>query len=93
MSLRERIFEVAEDLSKSKPFDQITFQEIARKAGVHWTTVRRQFGSKEAMRTWLKEKQEKADPSLADTRRRILEAGERMFARLGYVQASLDKVI
>jgi AcrR family transcriptional regulator len=92
LSLRERIFEVAEDLSKSKPFDQITFQEIARKAGVHWTTVRRQFGSKEAMRTWLKEKQEKADPSLADTRRRILEAGERMFARLGYVQASLDKV-
>ena len=57
MSVRDRVFQVAEKLLETKQFDQITFAEIADSADVHWTTVRRYFGNKENMRVWLKEKQ------------------------------------
>jgi len=92
LGVRDKIFEAAETLAKTKPFDRITFAEVAKEAGVHWTAVRRHFGSKEGMRTWLQKKQAAEHGSLADTRTRILEAGQRMFSQLGYANASLDKV-
>ena len=91
MTVRDRVMAAAEKLLGTKPYDQITFAEIAREAGVHWTAVRRQFGGKRQMREWLRAKQAEESRS-ADTRTRILEAGQRMFAELGYAQASLDKV-
>ncbi|CAM3637305.1 TetR/AcrR family transcriptional regulator [Marinicrinis lubricantis] len=92
MSVRAKVLAAAESLSKTKPYDQITFAEIAQKAGVHWTAVRRHFGSKDAMRSWLQEKQAQGSSSFTDTRSRIVEAGAHMFSKLGYAHASLDKV-
>lgn len=92
MNVRDKVLNAAERLAQSKPFDQITFAEIAQEAGVHWTAVRRHFGDKQGMRSWLLEKQLERDGSLADTRTRILEAAAAMFAEQGYANASLDKV-
>jgi len=91
MTVRDKVMMAADKLLKTKPYDQITFAEIAKEAGVHWTAVRRHFGGKQQMRDWLKAKQTE-ESGFADTRTRILEAGRRMFAAYGYAQASLDKV-
>lgn len=92
MSTREKVFQAAEQLVVQKPYDQITFAEIAAMAGVHWTAVRRHFGSKQGMRDWLVEKQSHHAASLPDTRTRVLAAATEVFAEQGYVNASLDKV-
>lgn len=92
MQVDDKVLKIAEEMLKKKPFDQITFAEIANIAGIHWTAVRKQFGSKQMMKAWLQEKQAEQLGSLADTRTRILEAGEHMFSQLGYANASLDKV-
>ncbi|HBZ10206.1 MAG TPA: TetR/AcrR family transcriptional regulator [Bacillus bacterium] len=92
MSVQEKIYKVAEKLLESKPFDQITFAEIAELAGVHWTAVRRHFGGREGMRNWLQEKQSNMKEGFKDTRTRIIEAGTRIFSVQGYGNASLDKV-
>ncbi|KMK74423.1 TetR/AcrR family transcriptional regulator [Alkalihalobacillus pseudalcaliphilus] len=92
MSVRDRVFQVAEKLLETKQFDQITFAEIADSADVHWTTVRRYFGNKENMRVWLKEKQTNMKEVFTDTRTLIIEAGTRVFSVKGYVNSSLDKV-
>lgn len=92
MSTRERVFQAAEQLVGQKPYDQITFAEIAALAGVHWTAVRRHFGNKQEMRSWLIEKQSQQVDALPDTRTRILAAAADMFAEQGYSNASLDKV-
>lgn len=92
MSSREKTFQAAEALIALKPFDQITFAEIAAMTGVHWTAVRRHFGSKEAMRSWLEQKQAEQNSSFQDTRTRVLLAATELFAAQGYVNASLDKV-
>jgi len=91
MTVRDKVMAAAEKILNMKPYDQITFAEIAKEAGVHWTAVRRHFGGKRQMREWLKAKQAE-ESRFADTRTRILEAGQRMFAELGYANASLDKV-
>lgn len=95
MTVRDKVMMAAEKMLKTKPYDQITFAEIAKEADVHWTAVRRLFGGKQQMRDWLRAKQAELlaeGNRFADTRTRILEAGKRMFAELGYAHASLDKV-
>jgi len=96
VSVHEKIMRAAEQLAASEPFDRITFAEVAKLAGVHWTAVRRHFGGKREMREWLREKQAERHngegAALADTRTRILEAAEKVFAEHGYGGASLEKV-
>jgi AcrR family transcriptional regulator len=92
MSVRDKVLQAAERLAAAKPFDQITFAEIAEEAGVHWTAVRRHFGDKLGMRSWLQEKQSADSGQLTDTRTRILDAATRVFAEQGYANASLEKV-
>ncbi len=84
--------QAAEKLAQTMPYDRITYAGIAKEAGVHWTAVRRHLGSKAEMRAWLKERQVSRQESFADTRTRIMEAGMKVFAELGYHHASLDKV-
>lgn len=91
LSVRDQVMTAVEKILKTKPYDQITFSEIAKEAGVHWTSVRRHFGGKLQMREWLRAKQAE-ESHFADTRTRILEAAQRMFAELGFANASLDKV-
>lgn len=91
MTTRDKVMQAAEKILLMKPYDQITFAEIAEEAGVHWTSVRRHFGGKEQMREWLQARQAEKD-EYSDTRTRILEAGRRMFAKHGYEKASLDLI-
>ena len=93
MSVRDRVIQAAERLVHDKPYDQITFAEIAREAGVHWTAVRRHLGDKQVMRQWLQAIQsEYADRAFSDTRTKIMDAAAKMFAEHGYANTSLDKV-
>lgn len=92
MSVKDKVVQAAEKLALTMPVDRITYAEIARVAGVHWTAVRRHLGTKPEMRAWLREKQAARQEPMADTRTRIMEAGVRIFAELGYNHASLDKV-
>ncbi|MDH5159586.1 TetR/AcrR family transcriptional regulator [Heyndrickxia oleronia] len=93
MKSGERILEAAYSLISTKPHDKITFADIAKLSNVHWSTVRRYFGSKEKMRKRLLEYQvETNNQSLADTRTKILESAETIFAKYGYEGATLDQV-
>lgn len=92
MSVKEKVIQAADKLAQTLPVDRITYAEIAREAGVHWTAVRRHLGGKPEMRAWLKQIQDAGQASFADTRTRIMEAGAKVFAELGYHQAALDKV-
>jgi len=93
VSVRDKVFMAAERLAKLKPYDQITFAEVAEAADVHWTAVRRHFGSKDRMREWLKVIQSN-EPGVAekDTRSRIVRSAEIVFSTYGYERSSLDKV-
>jgi len=91
LTVRDKIYEAAGRLAGTKPFDRITFAEIAQAAGVHWTAVRRHLGNKEEMRQWFKSRQA-SDSGPADTKSRVLEAAARVFAASGYANSSLDKV-
>ncbi|SMO79756.1 TetR/AcrR family transcriptional regulator [Melghirimyces algeriensis] len=92
MRSAERISKAAFELARHLPYDKITYADIAKEAGVHWTTVQRYFGSKEEMRKILLEEQTQLGDSLADTRTKILEAARRVFAKYGYEGATLDQV-
>jgi AcrR family transcriptional regulator len=92
MRSAEQILKAAFDLASRYPYDKITYADVAKEAGVHWTTVQRYFGSKEEMRRVLLEKQTAQNHSPADTRTKILEAASRVFARYGYEGATLDQV-
>ncbi|WNC17361.1 TetR/AcrR family transcriptional regulator [Brevibacillus brevis] len=92
MTVRDRVYEAAERLVGTKPFDRITFADVAEAAGVHWTAVRRHFGGKEELRAWFKRRQASEQFGLADTKTRVLEAAAFVFAAQGYANASLEKV-
>lgn len=88
----ERILRAAYELAAQRPFDKITFADVAKVAGVHWTAVRRHFGDKQAMRKLLAERQAASGQALADTRTRILAAAAGVFAEYGYAGATLEQV-
>lgn len=92
MDVRERILKAAYALAAQHPFDKISFADVAKEVGVHWTVVRRHFGSKQEMRRVLAAKQAESGNALADTRTRILDAAARVFAEQGYAGATLDQV-
>jgi len=92
LNVRDKVVEAAERLARTRPYDRITYADIAKEAGVHWTAVRRHLGSRQDMRNWLQRLQTSLETAPADTRTRILEAGAAVFARLGYPNTSLDKV-
>lgn len=93
MKSAQRIMEAARELAIARPYDKISFKDIAEKAQVHWTTVRRYFGDKEKMRQYLLEIQAQTNkPGFADTKTKILLSAERVFAKHGYEGSTLDQV-
>lgn len=88
MRSAERIKNAVFELAHRSSHDKITFADVAKVAGLHWTTVQRYFGSKEAMRDFIL--QHYHNPSLADTRTKILNSAQRVFAQHGYSGATLD---
>lgn len=87
-----RIRKAAVELARHSPYDKITFADVAKEAGVHWTTVKRYFGNREEMRSMLREIQIRSAESLADTRSRILQSARNVFSTYGYENATLDLV-
>lgn len=92
MNVRDKVYNAAEQLIKTAPYDKITFAEVAKVADVHWTAVRRHFGNKQKMRDWFKRQQMELNSDLADTKSRILESAAHVFSVQGYMNSSLDKV-
>ncbi|MFL5885485.1 MAG: helix-turn-helix domain-containing protein, partial [Thermoleophilaceae bacterium] len=45
----ERILEAAAELFHARPFDEVTLEDVARRAGVSSQTVIRRYGSKEGL--------------------------------------------
>ena len=92
MNKHERIMKAAYELAAQNSYDQISFADVANKADVHWTTVRRYFGGKPEMKSWLAEKQLEMESVPVDTKTQILDAAARIFAKYGYVASTLEQV-
>lgn len=70
----------------------MTFAQIARRAGVHWTTVRRHVGDRAALRELIAHRQADARPEFADTRNLLLQAAARLVSKQGFLATSLDEI-
>lgn len=92
MKTHDKIIQASIELALQRPADQISYAEIAARAGVHWTTVRRHLGSREKMRELLAQEQQDRGLTNADTRTRVLDAALQVFSRQGYAGSTLDQV-
>jgi len=92
MGSENEIFRAVRELAAERPADRIGYADIARRAGVHWTTVRRRLGDKRELKRLLLQTQEELGISGEDGRTRLLDAGIRVFARHGYAGATMDQV-
>lgn len=87
---REALLATARQLLATRPRSEVTLAAIARAAGVSWGTVRRILGSRDDIFAELSDIPDRAPAP--DTRRRILDAARRTFARMGYDGASIDEI-
>ncbi|MBE9191546.1 helix-turn-helix transcriptional regulator [Gloeocapsopsis crepidinum LEGE 06123] len=93
VTIRDRILDAARHLAKDYPIDKITMSAIAQKAGVSQPTVRRYLGSKDQLQAFLANEQQRSPQSAPlDTRSRILQAAQQVFAQEGYERATLDAI-
>lgn len=92
MSSYDKIMRAVEELAAKYPMDQISYSSIAKRANVHWTTVRRHVGGKEELQELLSRWQEQQGKQHSDTRTRVMDAAIRVFVRHGYSGATLDQV-
>ncbi|WP_121661988.1 TetR/AcrR family transcriptional regulator [Metabacillus litoralis] len=94
MNSQDRIIKASYDLAMQYPVDKITFAKIADAADVHWTTVKRYFGSKDEMKKVLmNDNLDRNGITHQDTRTKILESASVIFAKHGYEGATLDQVV
>lgn len=92
MKPNDKILAAAKELADKRPVDKISFADIAEKAEVHWTTVRRHFGSKEAMREKINGFQISNKTQFQDTKTKILDSASKVFGKYGYEGATLDLI-
>jgi len=87
---REELLSIARSLLSTIPLSALSLADVAREANVSWGTVRRHLGSREELLALLGDAH--AGHAEPDTRRRLLDAAVRTFARLGYDRASMDEI-
>ncbi|MCJ8008880.1 TetR family transcriptional regulator [Lederbergia wuyishanensis] len=92
MKPHDRIMAAVKEIADKSPADKITFADIAKSAGVHWTTVRRHFGSKETMREKIINFQVSSQKTFLDTKTKILDSANKVFGKYGYEGATLDLI-
>lgn len=92
MDTQKRIVEAIRQLVQSKAPDEITFADVARLTGVHWTTVRRHVGDRDALREFAANEQSALGYATLDTRTRLLRAAARLVEAKGFQMTSLDEV-
>ncbi|MCG3153002.1 MAG: HTH-type transcriptional regulator BetI [bacterium] len=87
---RDELLAVASQLMATLPLEEVTLARIAEAAGVSWGTVRRHLGTREEILTLLAGDVPPAAES--GTRKKLMAAASRTFARLGYDRASMDEI-
>jgi len=85
---RQRSMAALRRLAEKRPVESLNYGEIAGEAGLPWQTVKRVLGPRDGLAALLSG--EASGP--LDTRDRVLEAAARVFARKGFLGASLDEV-
>ena len=90
---RVRLIQAAQKLAKERHFDDITIDEIIKKAELSRPAFYYHFsGGKEELRTELVQCGLLPEAPIQDTRQIILEAALRVFARSGISAATLDDI-
>lgn len=92
MDTKQRIVAAIRRLLESKAPDELTFADVAKVTGLHWTTVRRHVGDRAALRALAAKEQAAAGYEHPDTRTRLLRAAARLAATKGFQSTSLDEV-
>src|SRR6266478_1786093 len=90
---KERLVHAAQTLSRERPFDDITIDEIIKAAELSRPAFYYHFtGGKEELRAELVRRGLLDDIPTQDTRLAILEAAVRIFARSGVSAATLEDI-
>ncbi|MBB5017763.1 TetR/AcrR family acrAB operon transcriptional repressor [Chitinivorax tropicus] len=84
-----KFIDILRDLAEEKGVEQVSYGDVAGRAGVPWQTVKRHLGAREHFAELLNNQAEQPNP---DARVRILHAAAKVFAEKGYEAASLDLV-
>ena len=85
---RKRALDALKVVATSKPLADVSYGDIAVEAAMPWQTVKRLLGPRDGLGALLSGD----SPEPVDTRDRVLESAARVFARKGYLGASLDEV-
>jgi TetR/AcrR family acrAB operon transcriptional repressor len=85
---RRRAIAALKSLATRKAVEDVNYGDIAAEAGLPWQTVKRLLGPRESLPSLLDDDA----PEPVDTRDRILDSAARVFARKGFLGASLDEV-
>ena len=90
---RARLIQAAEELAEQRPFDEITIDEIIKRAELSRPAFYYHFaGGKEELRAELAHRGFFCEAPIHDTRQVLLEAALRVFARAGISAATLDDI-
>ncbi len=93
VSGRARLIQAAQELAEERPFDDITIDEIIKAAELSRPTFYYHFaGGKEELRAELVRRGLLPRAPTQDTRRVVLEAALRVFARSGISAATLEDI-
>lgn len=92
MDTQKRIAKAIHQLVQTKAPDELTFADVARLTGLHWTTVRRHVGDRAALRALAAHEQAALGYENVDTRTRLLRAAARLAEAQGFQMTSLDEV-
>lgn len=92
MKSENKIIDAIKVLAMQYPIDQISYADIAREANVHWTTVKRHVGNKESLKKIISSYQTNHHPTTHDSRTKIIESAEQVFAIYGFEGATLDQI-
>lgn len=90
---KERLIQAAQSLAQERPFDDITIDDISKAAELSRPAFYYHFaGGKEELRSVLVQRGFLEEAPTTDTRRAILEAALRVFARSGIPAATLEDI-
>src|SRR2546426_375653 len=90
---KERLIDAAQVLTATRPFDEITVDEISKAAGLSRPTFYYHFADgKEELRTELVQRGCLKDTATHDPRRAIVEAAIRAFARSGVSATTVEDI-
>src|SRR5579871_496057 len=90
---KERLIQAAQMLAQEQPFGEITIEDIITSAKLSRPAFYYHFtGGKEELRSELVQRGVLEEAPAHDTRKAILEAAQRVFARSGLSAATLDDI-